>query len=346
MVCEHEYMNISPPNYRVCYGTDHLSQPEMDPTAFESICRVAGAENLYNCINNAICSNRMSTERKQLSKLWTMVIIYIMVYSQSQRSNSFQAALSRTLQQFGITEQGLQSLQNLGIAAHPRTVKAQAKLSSSAHSNHVSFIESAVENNQFMIFCINDYHNIHTMHRPESKTQTNAIHMSTLLLKVFPNIKAVSQERINLLQKFPVEIPSMKFFITNNMHNVSKTYAESMPDWVVAKYFNPESERQRLLVHDYQQTEVEEMRRMDNTKLVDSIELPLKSCENVLTAVNKMLSGGLQLYLDHFIAPFVGDWPMQFFIRRLVYSDAPSLPAALQNIVPLIGPLHISLNAR
>ena len=173
----------------------------------------------------------MSTERKQFSKLRTMVIIYIMVYSQSQRSNSFQVALSRTLQQFGITEQGLQSLRNLGIAAHPHTVKAQAKLSSSAHSNHVvSFIESAVENNQFMIFCVYDYHNIHTMHRPESKTQTNATHMSTLLLKVFPNVKAVPQERTSLLPKSPVEIPSMKFFITNNMHNVSKTYAESTPD--------------------------------------------------------------------------------------------------------------------
>jgi hypothetical protein len=166
-------------------------------------------------------------------------------------------------------------------------------------------IESEVENNLFMIFCIDDYHNIHTMHRPESKTQTNAIHMSTLLLKVFPNVKGVSQERINLQPKSPVEFPSMKFFITNNMHNVSKTYAESMPDWVVAKYFNPESERQRLLVHDYQQTEVKEMRRMDNTKLVDSIELPLKSCENVLTAINKMLSGGLQQYLDHFITPLL-----------------------------------------
>ena len=37
---------------------------------------------------------------------------------------------------------------------------------------------------------------------------------------------------------------------------------------------------------------------------------------------------------------------MQFFIRRLVYSGSPSLPAALQNVVPLIGPLHTSLNAR
>ncbi|CAB4023389.1 Hypothetical predicted protein [Paramuricea clavata] len=178
------------------------------------------------------------------------------------------------------------------------------------------------------------------MDRPESKTQTNPIDMSTLLLKLFPNIKAVSQERINLLPKSPVKIPSMKFFITNNMQNVSKTYAESMPYWVVGKYFNPESERQRLLVNDYQQTEVKEMRRMNNTKLVDSIELPLKSCENVLTAINKMLSSGLELCLDHFIAPFVGNWPKQFFIRRLVYCDAPSLPAALQNIVPLIAGHH------
>ena len=100
------------------------------------------------------------------------------------------------------------------------------------------------------------------------------------------------------------------------------------------------------MVHDYQQTELEQMRCMDNTKLVDSIELPLKSCENVITALNKMLSSGLEIYLNHFIARFVGDWPMQFFIRRLVYSGSPSLPAALQNVVPLIGPLHISLNAR
>ena len=71
------------------------------------------------------------------------------------------------------------------------------------------------------------------------------------------------------------------------------------------------------MVHDYQQTELEQMRRMDNTKLVDSIELPLKSCENVITALNKMLSSGLEIYLNHFIAPSVGDWPMQFFIPKI-----------------------------
>ena len=88
------------------------------------------------------------------------------------------------------------------------------------------------------------------------------------------------------------------------------------------------------------------MRCMNNTKLVDSLELPLKSCNNVLTAVKKMLSSGLEIYLDMFVAPFVGDWPMQFFIRQLVYSNSPSSPVALKNVIPLIGPFHISLNAR
>ena len=74
-----------------------------------------------------------------------------------------------------------------------------------------------------------------------------------------------------------------------------------MSDWVLAKYFDPEAETQRLLVHDYQQTEIKEMRSMDNTKLVDSIQLDLKSCDNVPNAINKMLSSGLNVYLSNLL---------------------------------------------
>ena len=120
--------------------------------------------------------------------------------------------------------------------------------------------------------------------------------MTTLLLKVFPNIKAVPKNEINLLSAHPVEIQSM--------------------------------------------------RNMDNTKLVDCIELPLKSRDDVLATVQKILSGVLEIYLNNFVAPFVGDRPMQSFIRQLVYSDSSCLPAVLKNVILLIGPLHISLNAR
>ena len=60
-----------------------------------------------------------------------------------------------------------------------------------------------------------------------------------------------------------------------------------------------------------------------------------------------MLSNGLDLYLSSFIAPFIGDWPPQFFMRQLVYNLATvSFLEYCQNVVPLIGPLHISLNSR
>ena len=79
----------------------------------------SGAENLYFRIRNAMWSERMSDEQKQLCSVCTMVFIYIL-YSQS---HLFQVPLSRTLQQFGISSKGLESPTNLGTAAHPRTVK-------------------------------------------------------------------------------------------------------------------------------------------------------------------------------------------------------------------------------
>ena len=323
--------------------------PVMDPNQFKGICMEVGATNLFSTLHDAMSSDRMSDDRQELTKLRVMVVIYIMMYSQSQRANWFQVSLARTLKQFGISQQGLASLRNLGIVAHPRTIKASMLASSASHLERVKeFFQSVTENEQFIIFCIDDYHNIHTKHRPESKTQTQSVHTTTLLVKVFPNIKAVPNDSLpSLLPVNPVEDSLLKKFIGENMSTISQTYASKMPDWVVAKYFDPEAEKQRVAIHDYQQTEIREMRCMDNTKLVDSLELPLKSYNDLLIAFNHMLANGLEDYLNHFIAPFPGDWPMQFFMRQLVYNTiSVSLPDACKNVVPLIGPLHISLNSR
>jgi hypothetical protein len=321
----------------------------MDPDQFQDICMEAGAANLFSTLYNAMSSDRMSEERQELTKLRVMVVIYIMIYSQSQRANWFQISLARTLQQFGISQQGLASLRNLGIVAHPRTIKASMQASSASHIDKVkAFFHTVIENEQFIIFCIDDYHNIHTKHRPETKVQTQSVHTSTLLVKFFPNIKAMHNNPLQpLLPVNPVEDSLLKMFIDENMSKLSKTYASNMPDWVVAKYFDPETERQRLAIHDYQQTEIRQMRCMDNTKLVDSLKLPLKSYNDLLIAFNHMLSSGLEDYLTHFAAPFPGNWPIQFFMRQLVYNTASvSLPMVCKSIVPMIGPLHISLNSR
>ena len=276
----------------------NMPNPEMNPQAFEQMCKNVGADNLYNCIKDAICSEKMSDERKHLSEVCTMVIIYIMVYSKSQKSNSFQVALSRILLQFGISQQGLESLKNLGITAHPETIRKNVAKSSSLTENHVlTFVESTIKHNHFIIFCIDDYHNIHTMRRPETKIQTQSIHMATLLVKVFPNIKAVACHGHNALPAQPVQINELQHFVKRNLSTLSKTFAENIPDWVTAKYFDPEAEHHGLLTHDYQQTDIYHTRCMENTKLVDSIHLPLKCCNDVLTGLKKMFASGLEVYL-------------------------------------------------
>ena len=324
--------------------------PEMSPSEFEKICRQIGADNLLKAMYDLMSSERMSDERKSLTKLRAMVVIYIMIYSHSQRANWFQVTLARTLQQFGISDQGLASLRNLGVAAHPRTVKLASQSSANLHLDNVaSFFQDVVEKKHFLVFCIDDYHNIHTKHRPEESKQTQAVHMSTLLVKVFPNVKAIPKEECetSLLPPIPVQHEYVTELIDVNMTELSQSYATNMPDWVVAKYFDPEAERHRLLIHDYQQTEINKMRSMENTKLVDSLHMPLKSYEDILLAFKYMLSNGLEIYLKDFLTPFMGDWPTQFFMRQLVYNLAEvSLPTICENVVPLIGPLHISLNSR
>ena len=208
------------------------------------MCKDSGAENLYLSIRNAMWLERMSEERKQLCSVRAMVVIY-MLYSHSQKCNSFQVALSRTLQQFRISNKGLESFTNLSVAAHPRTVKIFTKSSSSSHNSHVfTFIKTALENNQFLIFCIDDFHNIHTHHRPETKMQTQTIHMATLLIFCiddFHNIHThhrletkmqtqtihmatlqieavVSQHGNNVLPTPPVKIQDVKICVSNNLY--------------------------------------------------------------------------------------------------------------------------------
>ena len=109
-------------------------------------------------------------------------------------------------------------------------------------------------------------------------------------IKVFPEVEAVSNNGVNLLTNYPVEISNVEIIIACSMPKLSNTYTQTMPDWVVPKYFDPVTERHKLLTLDYQKTEIQQIRCMQNNKPVDSIEPPLESLDNVLTAVNKVLS--------------------------------------------------------
>ena len=200
--------------------------PIMDPDRFQDICKQVGVSSLFSTLHDATSTNRMSDEQQNLTKMRVVIVIYIMMYSQSQQANWFQVSLARKLKQFAISQQGLASLRNLGIVAHPQTIKASIVASSASHLKRVKeFFQSIIENEVYF-FCIDNCYNIRTKHCPESKTQTQSVHTNTLLVKVFSNIKAVPNDSLlSLLPVHPAEESVLKTLIDEHMSTISQTYA-------------------------------------------------------------------------------------------------------------------------
>ena len=74
-----------------------LNTVVLDPERFQETCRNVGAENIFTTIYEAMCIEKMSESRQKLNKIRAMVVIYMVMYGQSQKANYFQVALSRTL---------------------------------------------------------------------------------------------------------------------------------------------------------------------------------------------------------------------------------------------------------
>lgn len=312
-----------------------------DVDKFKELCFEAGATKLFNTIVETMRTDRQSEKRKELNEKRAMTIICTMMYGQSQQANWYQVALARTLKGLGVSNRGIETLRNIGVAAHPITVSNTTKRISLTHLDSVNkFFETAAKERSMVAIFIDDYHNIHTHHRPSTTVQTQVVHMATLLVKSFPNVRAIESRDYGNHDSMPANVDVLQPLLTKSSNKLSQTYVEIMPDWLQAKYFDPESQRNRLLAHDYQQHQILGMRSMENCKLVDCVELPLKSYENFRSALQVLLDNGLSLYMSDFVVPLIGDWPCQFYVRQVVYHEN------IHNLVPFIGPLHISLNAR
>ena len=67
-------------------------------------------------------------------------------------------------------------------------------------------------------------------------------------------------------------------FTNRNLALLSSTFASGMPHWIRSAFFDPEMKRKRLEIHDYQEQQNNRaMRKMKDCRLIDKLELPLKS---------------------------------------------------------------------
>ena len=65
------------------------------------------------------------------------------------------------------------------------------------------------------------------------------------------------------------------------------------------------------------------MRKMTGCKLLDELEILLKSFENFKEAACHAVEKGLSSYISKFICPLPGDWPAQFFMRQIHFAKKP-----------------------
>ena len=110
-----------------------------------------------------------------------------------------------------------------------------------------------------------------------SETKT----MCTIVVKAFKDILTVLVTyALCTHDQNGINIKSCIQLITaaSSMHNISKSYASVMPNWLTKTYFNPKFERHRINIHQYCESDnVRTMRKMDDLHLLDFVELRLKS---------------------------------------------------------------------
>ncbi|PKK56191.1 hypothetical protein RhiirC2_800554, partial [Rhizophagus irregularis] len=112
-----------------------------------------------------------------------------------------------------------------------------------------------------------------------------------------------------------------------------------------------------LNIHDYDGRiqNQQELRIMKNSKLVDFILHPLHNTKDYIESANILFATFEKIeqkdYLNNFVIPAICDWPGQINLRRAITlrlnkKDNSGIPSQILSLIPMIGPLHISLNSR
>ena len=223
----------------------------------------------------------------------------------------------------------------------------ELKKSETCDSVIKEWIADTIQQEKLLVFMVDDYTNVHTKHRPKDLNPNQISKKATLLLKRFDHAAIPVTNLPESNNPVGVDPTLLEYFVKDHLSSLMKTYAQVMPNWIRAKFFDPKCERKRLMAHNYQEQEqIRVMRSMVDYQLIDCIELPLKSFDNFYTAIQHALQLGLSEYLEKFLVINPGDWPAQFYIRQIVYNPPPNAEYFLKNIISMIGALHVSLNGR
>jgi len=159
---------------------------------------------------------------------------------------------------------------------------------------------------------------------------------------------------ISIFNPNNIEAHRINFQLINNFKGVfDQSYNDRKIGWTSSSLQRSlESNRIELLtIHSYDPliAERRQDRSMNETRIVQLRQKNLHSLDDyvdVLLSISRIES--ISRYLVNNIIPVSADWPGQLFIRKAITKirNQSSNNIIIRNFIPLIGPLHVSLNSR
>src|SRR6266542_1414596 len=279
-----------------------------------------------------------------------VLICYLLASLNNTKINCFKVDLAYYLDSVGTSNEGLNTMANLGVSVTARTVDRRKKKMSDTHRGYV---ENSLEKDSENAFILNvdDYHNIHVQRQADTTNTSWAAHMTTILANPYstPAIPRSGAINSKIIDGELISRHIDRRFIVN----LGIPYHDRIRDYMIRDSSDDEILMDRLTIHSYNDrlTEKRNNRHIQNAILIDFVENNLKSVKDYMKALQIVNDQQpIQEYLSNYIIPIIADWPGQLFIRkaiarRLLLNDE-TIPPFVTLFLPIMGPLHVSLNSR
>src|ERR1043165_459730 len=349
------------------YHNQHrLNQkPIYDPVAFKTMLETVDKDliRFFDKLYAGTNPNTKSEITNNNNKKKLVSLCYFLASINNKYINGIKVDIGSYLETSGASSSSIDTLANLGVSVTRKTVNRKKNLISNEHQQTVDdYCLQNIEN--MFILNIDDYHNIHRRNQPTLLQTHNIYRFVTILLNTstkIPKIPFYSLDNFSIHNPKGIDSGLIINNIKNNfMNQLGKSYYMQKESWKNFLIEDSYENRVELLnIHNYDGRiqKYHELRSMSNSKLVDFILHPLHSTKDYIECLNHVFKAFERLenieenYLNNFVIPVIADWPGQVNIRRAITLRIKKginsgVPEQVLNLIPMIGPLHVSLNSR
>ncbi|RIB15363.1 hypothetical protein C2G38_2319654 [Gigaspora rosea] len=263
--------------------------------------------------------------------------------------NNAKRDLGMYLDSTGTPNSTIDTLATMGLTLTSRSISYHKDSVSQKHS---ATVETSLEDsyNNALLLNIDDYHSIHTIKMPITTTTSAPVHLATILLNPIKTQPAIPRQDIHNLT-----LVNSQLVVTGIENYFMPVYSLSHNRRWGFRSVDDETKLEELTVHSYdvRLKEKRSSRSLKDTVLVDLFESNLRTMDAYIKAINIAASvPAINKYIeDGNVIPVIADWPGQIHLRTaisrfLVNGSSSGITNKILSFLPMIGPLHISLNSR